>query len=360
MKIQYRWYGSVKDNQDEPNKYGQPFDHHFTGPLAYELWYLTLLGFLTECWGLRRNVTTYFIRRFLYALFVLLGVSVIVFLLVRLTGDPAALMVPLDATDEDVAQLRRTLGFDRPLLVQYGDFIVRGIQGDFGTSIRHQQPAMDMVLGRMPATFQLMGMALLIALLVALPFGILSALYPNSFIDRIGVVIALIGQAIPNFFLGIILILFFSVQLNVLPSSGRGGIEYLLLPAVTLGTASAAFINRLLRSSLREVLGTDYIRTARAKGRSWRATVFKHALRNAAIPVVTILGLQVIQLVGGAIVTETVFAYPGAGLLLVQSLGNRDIPVIQAFVMTIAVVVTLVNLGIDLLYGLLDPRISLA
>jgi len=291
---------------------------------------------------------------------VLLGVSVIVFFLVRLSGDPAALMMPLDASDEEVAQLRTALGFNRPLPVQYLEFLTRGVSGDFGTSIRHQQPAMGMVLGRMPATLQLLGMSLLIALIVAIPMGILSGLYPNSFIDRVSAVIALVGQAIPNFFLGIVLILFFSVQLNWLPSSGRGGIEYLILPAITLGTAAAAFINRLLRSSLREVLETDYIRTARAKGRSWRATVFSHALRNAAIPVVTIIGIQIIQLVGGAIVTETVFAYPGAGLLLVQSLANRDIPVIQAFVMLIALIVILVNLIIDLIYGLIDPRISVA
>ncbi len=302
----------------------------------------------------------YIARRILYALFVLVGVSIIVFFLVRLTGDPAGLMLPLDATTEDVERMRRALGFDRPLLVQYGDFVVRAVQGDFGTSIRHQQPAMGMVLGRLPATLQLMGMALFIALVIAVPLGILSALYPNSLIDRFGVVMALVGQAVPNFFLGIVLILFFSVQLNVLPSSGRGGIEHLLLPAITLGTASAAFINRLLRSSLREVLGTDYIRTARAKGRSRRDVVFHHALRNAAIPVLTVIGLQIVQLVGGAIVTETVFAYPGAGLLLVQSLGNRDIPVIQAFVLLIALVVIVVNLVVDMIYGWLDPRISLA
>ena len=299
-------------------------------------------------------------RRILYALFVLVGVSIIVFFLVRLTGDPAGLMLPLDATAEDVERMQRALGFDRPLLVQYGDFVVRAVQGDFGTSIRHQQPAMGMVLGRLPATLQLMGMALFVALVIAIPLGILSALYPNSLIDRLGVVMALVGQAVPNFFLGIVLILFFSVQLNVLPSSGRGGLEHLLLPAITLGTASAAFINRLLRSSLREVLGTDYIRTARAKGRSRRDIVFHHALRNAAIPVLTVIGLQIVQLVGGAIVTETVFAYPGAGLLLVQSLGNRDIPVIQAFVLLIALVVIVVNLVVDMVYGWLDPRISLA
>ena len=303
---------------------------------------------------------SYIARRVLSAAFVLVGVSLIVFFLVRLSGDPAGLMMPLDATAEDVARMRTALGFDRPLPIQYADFFVRALQGDFGISIRHQQPAMGMVLGRLPATLQLMGMALFVALLIAVPLGILSALYPNSFIDRFGVVMALVGQAVPNFFLGIVLILFFSVQMNLLPSSGRGGFEHLILPAITLGTASAAFINRLLRSSLREVLGTDYIRTARAKGRSRQEIVFRHALRNAAIPVLTVIGLQIVQLVGGAIVTETVFAYPGAGLLLVQSLGNRDIPVIQAFVLLIAVVVIVVNLVVDVLYGWLDPRISIA
>ena len=308
----------------------------------------------------RNHVPTYVLRRLVYAAFVVFGVTVVVFFLVRLAGDPSALMMPLDASDEEVAALRAALGFDRPLWVQYVDFFGRALQGDFGTSIRHQQPAMEMVLGRFPATLQLMGLALAVALAIALPLGILSALYPNSAIDRFGVVMALVGQAVPNFFLGIVLILFFSVQLQWLPSSGRGTFAHLILPAITLGTASSAFVNRLLRSSLRDALATDYARTAMAKGRSRSEVVIRHALRNATIPVLTVLGIQVVQLVGGAIVTETVFAYPGAGLLLVQSLGTRDIPVVQAFVMMIAVVVTIVNLAVDLLYGLVDPRVSLA
>lgn len=300
----------------------------------------------------------YLLRRLLYAVFVIFGVTIVVFLLLRLTGDPAGLMLPLDATDEDVARLRETLGFDRPLPVQYVDFLARALQGDFGESTRHRQPAMEMVLGRLPATFQLMGLSLAFALLIAIPMGVLSALLPDSVLDRLGVIVALVGQAIPNFFLGIVLILLFSVTLNWLPSSGRGGFQHLILPALTLGTAAAAFINRLLRSSLREVLATDYVRTARAKGRSWLTTVLRHAFRNAAIPVTTIVGIQIIQLFGGAIVTETVFAYPGAGLLLVQALGNRDIPVVQAFVMLVAVVVVIVNLLVDLAYAALDPRIT--
>lgn len=305
-------------------------------------------------------MTAYLIRRLVYSVFVLLGVSLLVFALVRLSGDPTALMVPLDATDEDVERLRRALGYDRPLPVQYLDFLTGALQGDLGTSLRHQQPALGMVLDRFPATLQLMAASLVVAIGVALPLGILSALRPDSWIDRFGVTLALIGQALPNFFLGIVLILVFSVGLGWFPSSGRGSFLHLVLPAITLGTAASAFLNRLLRSSLLEVLASDYVRTARAKGRSETATVFVHALRNAAIPVITVLGLQVIQLIGGAIVTETVFAYPGAGLLLVQSLGNLDFPVVQAFVLVVAVAVAIVNVAIDLLYGALDPRIRLA
>lgn len=305
-------------------------------------------------------MTTFLLRRLLYSAFVLLGVSLLVFVLVRLAGDPTALMVPLDATDEDVERLRVALGFDRPLPVQYLDFLAGALRGDLGTSIRHQQPALGMVLARFPATLQLLGASLLVAVGVALPLGILSALRPDSWIDRIGVTLALMGQALPNFLLGIVLIMLFSVELGWLPSSGRGGVAHLVLPAITLGTAAAAFLNRLLRSSLLEVLASDYVRTARAKGRSRSGTVFHHALRNASIPVLTVLGLQVIQLFGGAIVTETVFAYPGAGLLLVQSLGNLDFPIVQAFVLVVAVAVALVNVAIDVAYGLVDPRIRLS
>jgi len=305
-------------------------------------------------------MTAYLLQRLVYSVFVLFGVSVLVFGLVRLSGDPTALMVPLDATDEDVARLRTALGYDRPLPVQYVDFVTGALRGDLGTSLRHQQPALGMVLDRLPATLQLLAASLGVAIAVALPLGILSALRPDTWIDRLGVILALIGQALPNFFLGIVLILIFSVGLGWFPASGRGTPAHLVLPAITLGTAAAAFLNRLLRSSLLEVLASDYVRTARAKGRSRTTTVFRHALRNAAIPVVTVLGLQVIQLVGGAIVTETVFAYPGAGLLLVQSLGNLDFPIVQAFVLVVAVAVAIVNVAIDLLYGLLDPRIRLA
>jgi peptide/nickel transport system permease protein len=302
-------------------------------------------------------MTKYLARRLFYSLFVLLGVSLIVFVLIRLSGDPAALMLPLDATEEDLENYRAQLGLNRPWPVQYVDFVSRAVIGDFGTSIRHQQPAMGMVMDRMPATMQLAGLSFLIAVLIAVPLGILSAVRPNSAIDRVSVIGALGGQAVPTFWLGIMLILVFSVGLRWLPSSGRGGLEHLILPALTLGMYSAAVINRLLRSSLREVLQQDYIRTAQAKGYRESFIVLKHALKNAAIPVVTVMGLQISALMGGAVITETVFSYPGAGLLLVQSLRNRDIPVIQAFVMLIAFIVIIINLGVDVIYSYLDPRI---
>lgn len=296
-------------------------------------------------------------RRLFYSIFVLLGLSLIVFLLTRLSGDPTALMLPIDATPDDEAVMRAYLGLDKPLPVQYVEFLGRAVTGDFGTSIRHRQPALAMVLERMPATLQLAAAAFTMALLIAVPLGILSALYPNSLADRISVFIALFGQAIPTFLLGIVYILIFAVQLGWLPSSGRGGLEYLILPALTLGPYSAAVINRLLRANLREAMTRDYIRTARAKGFSRQYVLLRHALKNAAIPIVTVMGLQVAALLSGSVVTETVFAYPGAGLLLVQALGNRDFPVVQAFVIVTGVMVILINLLLDILYVALDPRI---
>ncbi|MEQ8674846.1 MAG: ABC transporter permease [Aggregatilineales bacterium] len=299
----------------------------------------------------------FLLQRLFYSIFVLLGLSFIVFMLARLSGDPTALMLPIDATADDEAVMRSYLGLDQPLPVQYVQFIGRAVTGDFGISIRHRQPAMEMILERMPATLQLTFTAFTIALAIALPLGILSAMYPNSLIDRISVLMALFGQAIPTFLLGILLILLFAVQLRWLPSSGRGGIEYLVLPSLTLGPYSAAVINRLLRANLREVFKKDYIRTVQAKGFSQRYIMFRHALKNAAIPVVTVMGLQIASLMSGSVVTETVFAYPGAGLLLVQALGNRDFPVVQAFVILVGVIVIIINLLIDLLYAYLDPRI---
>lgn len=304
-------------------------------------------------------MTKYLFQRLIHACFVLLGVTVVVFLLARIGGDPTDLMAPLDATPEDIAILRRSLGFDRPLLIQYVDFVGSALTGDFGLSIRHGQPAMDMVLERMPATIQLTVTTLVIALFIAIPLGIVSAMNPNSIVDRLSVIVALSGQSIPTFLLGIVLIILFAVQLRWLPSSGRGTFEHLILPSLTLGPFYAAMVNRLLRSSLREELSKDYIRTVRSKGFGERYILLAHALKNAAIPVVTVMGLQIGALISGSIVTETVFAYPGAGLLLVQALRNRDFPIIQAYVILIAFIVVIINLVVDVFYSYLDPRIRL-
>ncbi len=251
------------------------------------------------------------------------------------------------------------MGFDDPFLVQYGRFLYGALRGDFGQSVRHGEPAFDLVMERMPATFELSGAALLIALCLAIPAGIVSAVRRNSLLDYVSTVVALLGQSMPTFWLGIMLILLFSVQLNLLPSSGRGGWQHLLLPAVTLGLFTTARITRLTRSGMLEVLNQDYIRTARAKGVANPPVVWKHALKNAAIPIVTIVGIELGTLLGGSVITETIFAWPGVGRLSVQAIYNRDYPVVQAAVFTLSATFVLVNLFVDVLYTYLDPRIRL-
>jgi peptide/nickel transport system permease protein len=301
----------------------------------------------------------YLLRRVLQSVLVLFGVSFVVFGILFLTGDPALVLLPPDATEEDVAKFRKEMGFDQPFLAQYGRFLYGALRGDFGQSVRHGEPAFDLVLERMPATFELSGAALLIALCLAIPAGIVSAVRRNSVLDYISTVIALLGQSMPTFWLGIMLILFFSVQLNLLPSSGRGGWQHMLLPAVTLGLFTTARITRLTRSGMLEVLSQDYIRTARAKGVANPPVVWKHALKNAAIPIVTIVGIELGTLLGGSVITETIFAWPGVGRLSVQAIYNRDYPVVQAAVFTLSATFVLVNLIVDVLYTYLDPRIRL-
>ena len=296
-------------------------------------------------------------ERLWHSLIVLFWVSLLVFLLMRLTGDPAAVMLPSEATAEDHELLRRQLGLDRPLPEQFGIFLVNAIRGDFGQSYRHHQPALELVLERLPATLQLTFAALLVSLALALPAGVVAALRRGSAFDSLSRLLALLGQAMPTFWLGLMLILFFAVRLKWLPPAGRGGLEYLVLPALTLGTYSAALTMRLLRSSLLEVLGRDYIRTARAKGLGERGLVLRHALRNAAIPVITVVGLQVGRLLAGSVVTETVFGYGGMGLLTVQAILGRDLAIVQAFVVVTAVIILAINLAVDLLYAAIDPRI---
>lgn len=304
-------------------------------------------------------MSVYLLRRLAQSVLVLLGVSFVVFFILYLTGDPALVLLPPDVTAEDIRKFREEMGFNDPFIVQYGRFLGGALRGDFGQSVRHGEPAFSLVLERLPATFQLSGAALLVALVLAIPAGVLSAVRRNTLTDYVATVVALLGQSMPTFWLGIMLILVFSVQFNLLPSSGRGGLEHLVLPAVTLGLFTTARITRLTRSGMLEVLNQDYIRTARAKGVSGRPVVWKHAFKNAAIPIVTIVGIELGTLLGGSVITETIFAWPGVGRLSVQAIYNRDYPVVQAAVFLLASTFVVVNLIVDLLYTYLDPRIRL-
>jgi peptide/nickel transport system permease protein len=302
---------------------------------------------------------TFLFRRLLQSLVVLFGVSFVVFAILHLTGDPALVLLPPDASPEDVRRFREVMGFNDPFFVQYGRFLKGALQGDFGQSVRHGEPAFGLVVERMPATLELAGAALVLALCLAIPAGIVSAVRRNTALDYLATVVALFGQSLPTFWLGIMLILLFSVQFHLLPSSGRGTLEHLILPAVTLGLFTTARITRLTRSGMLEVLNQDYIRTARAKGVSDQPVVWKHALKNAAIPIVTIVGIELGTLLGGSVITETIFAWPGVGRLSVQAIANRDYPVVQAAVFLLASTFVLVNLMVDVVYTYLDPRIRL-
>jgi ABC-type dipeptide/oligopeptide/nickel transport system permease component len=304
-------------------------------------------------------MSVYLIRRLAQSLIVLLGISVVVFVILHLTGDPTLLMLPPDVSAEEVARFRTAMGFDDPLAVQYWRFLRGALRGDFGNSLRHDEPALALVWQRMPATLELTLVAMAIALALAVPAGIVSAVFRYSALDYVSTVVALVGQAMPTFWLGIMLILVFSVALGLLPSSGRGTWANLVLPAVTLGLFTSARIMRLTRSGMLEVLGQDYVRTARAKGVGERRVVWKHALRNAGIPVLTIVGLELGTLLGGAVITETIFAWPGVGRLSVQAIYNRDYPLVQAAVFVLASIFVLVNLLVDVLYTYLDPRIRI-
>jgi ABC-type dipeptide/oligopeptide/nickel transport system permease component len=297
-------------------------------------------------------------RRLLLSTLVLAGASVVVFFIVRLSGDPVALLLPMDAGPEVQAALRERLGLDDPLLVQYGHFAGNLLRGDFGDSLRHRQPAIDLVVERLPATFELATAALLLACLVGIPLGILAAVRRGTLIEVVAMLVTLTGQAVPGFWLGLMLIMIVGVQWQLLPTFGRGGLAHLVLPAITLSAYTTAILVRILRSSMLEVLSADYVRTAYAKGLRPQTVVVRHALRNALIGLVTVLGLQFATLMGGAVVTEAVFAWPGVGRLAVQAIYNRDYPVVQAVVMTVVVIFVLVNLVVDVLYAWIDPRIQ--
>jgi ABC-type dipeptide/oligopeptide/nickel transport system permease component len=295
--------------------------------------------------------------RLFRALIALWLVSTVVFVVMRLSGDPVPLLLPPDAPRSEFARVRAELGLDQPLVVQYALFLRNVLRGDFGRSIHFRQPAMEVVLERLPATLELGLAAFGLAVLVALPIGLVSAVRRNSPVDHAAMGVALIGQSAPTFFIGILFILLLSLKAGWFPTSGRGEWAHLVLPALTLALFAMASMARLTRSAVLEVLRADYIRTARAKGLSEALVVAKHTFKNAAIPVVTITGLQFGSLLGGAVVTETVFAWPGIGRLAIQSIYNRDYPVVQSAVFLSAVLFIVLNLLIDLLYGLLDPRV---
>jgi peptide/nickel transport system permease protein len=299
----------------------------------------------------------YLIRRLGRAIFALWGISTIVFIVLRLSGDPAVLLLPQEASVEDIIRLRHDLGLDDPLLLQYLRFLGNSVVGNFGESLRHREPAMALVRAHLWATAELSFAAFFIAAVVAVPIGILAAVKPHSLYDHAVMTLTLIGQSAPTFWIGIMLILAFGLELRWFPIGGRGTLAHLVMPALTLGAFAMASIARLTRSAMLEVLCLDYINTARAKGLSSSTVIWKHALKNAAIPVVTIMGLQFGALLGGAVVTETVFSWPGIGRLAIQGIYNRDYPVVQASVCIAAVFFVVINFVVDLLYTLLDPRI---
>ena len=279
-----------------------------------------------------------------------------VFFLVRLGGDPVLLFLPMDIQAKDVDEFRQRLGFNDPLPVQYGRFVAAAARGDFGQSLRYRQDALRLVLERLPATLALAACALVLAFCVAIPIGVISATRRGSLLDYLGMGGAVLGQAIPGFWLGLLMIYVFSVRLAWLPTGGTGGLAHYAMPSVVLAAFYAARMARLTRSSVLETLGEDFVTTARAKGLAELVVIAKHALKNSAIPIVTLAGLETGQLLGGAVITETIFAWPGVGRLTVQALVNRDFPVVLAAVFVISLTYTLINLLVDVLYGWLDPR----
>ena len=310
----------------------------------------------------------YLARRLLLLVPVLVGVSIVIFGVLHLSpGDPAEIMLGSQATQEDLARLRASLGLNEPLPVQYAHWMAHVVRGDLGRSIWMKRPVLPEVLGRLGATLLLTGTALLLSTIGGLALGVSSAAWPRSLLDRFSAVASLFGASMPSFWLGIVLMVVFALWLGWLPASGMfapyggGGVgdllSHLILPAVTLAAASITIIARLTRSTMLETLGQDYVRTARAKGVAEGGVLLRHGLKNALIPIVTVIGVQAGYLLGGAVLTETVFAWPGVGTLMVQGILARDFPLVQGCVLVVALAFAVINLGVDLLYAWLDPRI---
>ena len=299
----------------------------------------------------------YIAGRLATAVLVIVGVSIVSFVLTFLTGDPAEIMLPPGATAAQIEKFRADWGFDDPLLVQYWRFLKRAVHGDFGISLRHGQQSLPLIAARLPATLQLTVTAMVLAIALAVPLGVLAATHRGGPVDLLAMGVALVGQSVPNFWLAIMMILLFAVSWGLLPTSGRGGVAHLVMPAAAIAINLMALLTRLVRSTMIEMLSEDYVRTARAKGLGELFVTSRHALPNALIPLVTVVGLQFGYILGGAVVIETIFTWPGVGLFTIQAILNRDYPVVQASVFILATAVVLINLVVDLLYVWLDPRI---
>jgi peptide/nickel transport system permease protein len=304
-------------------------------------------------------VQGYVATRLAAAAFVVVGVSLVSFLLTFLSGDPAEIMLPPGATAEQIAKFRAEWGFDDPLPAQYWRFLRRAVRGDFGVSLRHGQPSLPLIAARLPATLELTFTAMGLAIVLAVPLGVLAATRRGGPVDLAAMGVALLGQSVPNFWLAIMMILVFAVSWRILPTSGRGGVLHVVMPASAIAINLMALLTRLVRSTMIEVLAEDYVRTGRAKGLREAMVTARHALPNALIPLVTVIGLQFGFILGGAVVIETIFTWPGVGLFTIQAILNRDYPVVQAAVFVLATGVVVINLVVDLLYVWLDPRIRI-
>jgi len=302
-------------------------------------------------------VLRYAINRVLWGIVAIIGVSIIIFAATRASGDVVDFILGPERTEQDVIELRAKLGLDKPLYIQYFIFLGNAARGDWGESYRFHQPAMSLVMERMPATLELTGAALLFAVIVALPVGVFSARRPGGGTDTFGKGFVILGQAMPAFWVGLLLMWFFSVEFRVLPTAGRGTIQQLIMPAVTLGWYSVAALLRLTRSAMLDVLSSDYIVVARAKGAPDSIIIWKHALRNALIPVVTMFGLQLAHLLGGTVIIETIFAWPGVGRTIVEGVFSRDYTIVQAGAFMISVFFVAINLLVDLSYAVINPRV---
>lgn len=300
---------------------------------------------------------SYILHRLLQAIIVIWGISLITFSLLHLFRDPVLILLPPEATKEDVALLRKEMGLDQPIYIRYFKFLGGMVQGDFGKSFVAQKPALSLVIERMPMTLYLAASGLLLAVIISIPLGVLAAVRRNQIHDHSASILAVLGQAMPLFWLDIMLIIIFAVKLRLLPASGAGSYKHIILPATGIAVSLLPILMRLTRSRMIEILSQDYIRTARAKGLGERAVLFRHALRNALIPVITILGFQFGMLLGGAVITETIFAWPGVASLVVESIFNSDFPVVQAAVALFAFLIVLANLFTDIIIAWLDPKV---